>query len=876
LPGLNKTLKYFVASPLFLSFIIVILASCSTKKNTFTRRTYHNLTAHYNAYFNGNEALKEGVSELQKKAPDNYVNVLPVFNYGTKQDAQAIYALMDRAIEKASIVIQRHSIFIKRVEHVKWIDRSYLMIANAYLYKQDYDLAIQTCDFIAGRYKKSMTVYGANLTKARALIQTGKYTDAENILTSLSGKIEKNKATKLVEKEYPLVLADLYVKQGSYSQAIEFLQASLKFNKKKYYKTRLNFILAQVFQRTGDLQRATESYRKVLSYNPPYEMAFSAKINMAKCYDVASGDSKLIKSQLNKMLKDEKNKEYKDQIYYALAEVYLKENNEDEAIKNLLLSARTSVKNDYQKGISYLKLGEMFYTSTNYKSAQIYYDSAVVFLPKDFPNISSITSRKNTLNDLVKNITVVELEDSLQRLAQLPEGERLKKIDAIIAQIIADEQKRRQEEADRQQALNNLQQNNTNFSTSNSQWYFYNSQSIAMGFSEFTKKWGNRKLEDLWRLTNKQVISFDFDNKDQNPDSVGVDSNAVASFNPKDRNSYLKQIPVTPEMINKSNERIKEALFNMGIIFKNGIGDLDKAIEAFEKLSNRFPDNQYLGASYYYLYKIYEEKENVSKADYYKNLLITKFPNSDYSRILTDPNYYKTLDSLKNLVAGYYKTTYLAYTSADYNTVIRNCDSALIKYNSKEYNPKFEYLKALAIAKTQGVEMYKKALQAIIQKYPSSEVKTLAQNTLNTLNDMSGNGSGTPDSTGNNPKDANLYKFNPGDFHFYIMVVDARNININEMKIAFSDHNLKMYSLDKLIVNTLFLDEKREVINVARFDNKDKAMDYYLSVTNNTTLTSKIKNGDYQHFVISANNYSTFYKSKDVEKYLVFFNKNYK
>lgn len=874
---MNIKLKYFIAVPFFLSLIVVALYSCSTKKNTFTRRAYHNLTAHYNAYFNGNEALKEGVNELQKKAPDNYVNVLPVFNYGTKQDAQAIYTFMDRAIEKASIVIQRHSIFIKRVEHVKWIDRSYLMIAKSYLYKQDYDLAIQTCDFIAGRYKKSPTVYGANLTKARALIQQGKFSDAENILTSLTGKIEKDKATKEVEKEFPLVLADLYVKQGNYSQAIEFLQASLKLNKKKYFKIRLNFILAQVFQRTGDLQRATESYKKVLSYNPPYEMTFSAKINMAKCYDVASGDSKLIKSQLNKMLKDEKNKEYKDQIYYALAEVYLKENNEDDAIKNLLLSARTSIKNDYQKGISYLKLGEMFYTSAVYKSAQIYYDSAVVFLPKDYPNISMIASRKNTLNDLVKNITVVELEDSLQRLALLPEGERIKKIDGIIAQIIADEQKRRQEEADRQQALNNLAANNTNFSTSNSQWYFYNSQSIAMGFSEFTRKWGNRKLEDLWRLTNKQIISFDFDNKDQNADSVASDSIAAASFNPKDRNSYLKQIPVTPDMISKSNEKIKEALFNIGMIFKNGIGDLDKSIEYFEKLINRFPDNQYLGASYYYLYKIYEEKENISKADYYKNLLVSKFPNSDYSRILTDPNYYRTLDSLKNLVAGYYKITYLAYTNADYNTVIKNCDSALIKYNSKEYNPKFEYLKALTIAKTQGVEMFKKALQGIIQKYPACEVKTLAQNTLNTLNDLNKNGSGVPgDSTANNVQDASIYKFNPGDFHFYILIADARNININELKVAFSDHNLKMYSLDKLIVNSLFLDEKREVINVARFENKDKAMDYYLSVKNNKSVTSKIKNGDFQHFVISANNYSAFYKNKDVDKYLLFFNQYYK
>jgi tetratricopeptide (TPR) repeat protein len=461
---------------LALALLMFLGLACSTKKNTFTRRAYHNLTAHYNAYFNGKEAYNEGVGELAKRCKDNFNKVIPVFQYGTKEDAQSQYALFDRAIEKGSIVIHRHSIYIKRVEHVKWIDDAYFLIGKSYLYKQEYDLAVQTFSFIRDRYKGNPIVYDAILYQLRTYSQLGRFTDGEALISLVDKKIEKNKATKHIEKLFPLVMADYYLQQSKYDRSIEYLKEAYRLNRSKKIRTRISFILAQVFQRTGDLARATENYRKVLNYNPVYEMAFAAKINIAKCYDAASGDSKEIKKTLKKMLNDEKNKDFRDQIYYALAEVFLKEGNDSAAIRNLRLSAHSSVSNNYQKGLSYLKLGDLYYGYTSYKPAQMYYDSAVQSLPKDYPTYALLESKTNTLTELVKNINIVELEDSLQRLGKLPYNERMAEIDKIIADIRKAEERKRQEEIDRQNNQMNLQQ--MGFQNPQNQngglWYFYN------------------------------------------------------------------------------------------------------------------------------------------------------------------------------------------------------------------------------------------------------------------------------------------------------------------------------------------------------------------------------------------------------------------
>ena len=137
-----------------LSLLIGLLsiASCSTKKNTWFRRGYHNVTCHYNVYWNGNNALNEGSDILQGSVKDNFNEVLRVYNYGTKKQAQSLNPKMDRTIKKASIGIQKHSMYFGKQEQVKYVRYSYLMMGKAHFYKQDYISARRVFDYVAKEY----------------------------------------------------------------------------------------------------------------------------------------------------------------------------------------------------------------------------------------------------------------------------------------------------------------------------------------------------------------------------------------------------------------------------------------------------------------------------------------------------------------------------------------------------------------------------------------------------------------------------------------------------------------------------------------------------------------------------------------------------
>ncbi len=871
--SLNKTLLL-----LFCCFMIASF-SCSTKKNTFTRRVYHNLTAHYNAYFNGKEALKEGVVELGKKNKDNYAKILPVFELGTKADAQSVYNLLDRALEKGSVVVQRHSIFIKGVEHVRWIDDGYLLIGKAYYYKQEYDLAMQTFNFILTRFKDSDVKYEAIIWKARVMSAQDKPEDAETLLSTIEKKIEKNKSSRPAEKMYPLAYSDVLLKQEKYEEALDYLQQAVRLNKQKRIRTRLYFILAQTFQRTGNAQKSSDYFKKVISMNPVYDMEFAAKINLAKSYDVTMGESKDIKKLMRKMLRDEKNKEYLDQIYYALAEIALKENDMPGAIENLKKSAKYSVSNDYQKSVSYLKLADLYFAEPKYKDAQVYYDSCVMFLPKDYPNYKLIENKKNTLNDLVRNINIVELQDSLQMLAKLPVAERNSKIDAVIGEIIKEEQRKQQEENDRLQNIALAQQNdvnNMNIQNSGS-WYFYNPSTLSLGFTDFKRKWGDRKYEDLWRLSNKTITDLQFQEITENTDSSDMNKD-TAKVNLKDRNYYLSKLPKNQKDFDSSNLMISEALFNIGYIYKESLLDYDKSIEAFDKLEKRFPQCKQILPAYFNLFQIYTFQENVPKADYYKNLITTKYPQSDYAQIINDPNYYKKLEERNNRLSLFYKETYLAYNAGNYPAVIRNSDSVLKTQYDKVLLPKFDMLKTLSIGKTQSKEVFESSLTNIVSKYSGNDVAKKAQDILDALKRKNVVRDITSVAGKDSVKSAEtpLYKYEPAAFHFYIAVLGLKNISINDVKNAYSDLNKKYFSTKKYIIETLFLDDKHEVLNVSRFENQNDALDYLTAIENNKDITAKLQQSGYEHFIISAANYPVFYKDKNVAKYLAFFRENYK
>jgi tetratricopeptide (TPR) repeat protein len=872
-----------------------LVTSCSTKKNTFTRRAYHNLTSHYNVYWNGMDNLRTGVKDFESSAKDNYSLVLPVYNYGDKANSGKMGQFADIAIKKSSKTIQKHSMVFNRKEYVKWIDDAYLLMGKGYFFKQDYGMARRTFEFVIKNYNDNEIKYEGMLWLAKANNQAGDFGKAEPMLDMLLAKIKKGEAPAKLETDVNLEYAQFSILQKNYDGAVVYLQRALELNPDNRTKTRCLFILGQIAQRAGDYPTASSYYKSVLKRNPSFDMAFNAQINLAQCYDTNTGDREYITKKLNRMLKDDKNKDNLDQVYYALAQVSLRDADTAAVIGYLAKSVSSSKANNYQKAISSLQLADIYFNDKDYPLAQAYYDSTMQFLPKDFPNYKEISEKTATLTDLVENLQIIQREDSLQMLAQMSEAQRNKVIDGIIAKLIAEEIRKKQEEQEKRENQLLFGQNRfgTGFSPGpaaggkEGKWYFYNTQALSTGFTTFVREWGRRKLEDNWFLSQKAMVGFgDEESLDtvfmsEPGDTAGGKKIATkTSSDPKNRDFYLKDIPYTPEAVAASNDMIIQSYYNLGFIYIDGLGDYGRSVESFETLLDRFPTCKYKVQSIYKLHSLYTDLQNQPKSDYYRDLLLTQYPETDYAKLMVNPDYYKEIQARESEALNLYAETFRAFNNEQYYMVLNNSGIAMAKYaGDTSLMPKFEYLRALSLGKIEVEDSLVVALQGIVKKYPKSSVKPLATSLLNYLSSRKGlkEGSMVPgDSAAAEEPELKIYSPHPGSVHFYVLLVDGSKIDVNALKIKIADFNSKFFSIDELQVNSLLLDNTTEMVTVNNFDDAKKAIDYYNSIKASKYVFTKLENiGDYTDFVISIENYPIFYRSKNKELYVKFFQRNY-
>jgi len=887
---LKSTKTYSLAGLLLIFSGILLFGGCSTKKNSFIRRTYHNTTSHYNVYWNGMDNMRQGVKEYRLGIKDNYALILPVYNYGDRASAAKISQFADASIKKASKAINKHSMVFNRKEHVRWIDDSYLLIGMGYFYKQDYPMARRTFEFVIKTYNENDIKYEAMLWLARSNIQLGDYNRAEPMLDMLLSKIAKGEAPDSYEPEVNLSYAQFYILQQNYDAAVPYLNRAMELKLPRAMRTRCSFILGQIYQKNGEFEEASRSYAYVVKTASTYDMEFNAKINLAQCYDAGSGDREFIVKKLMRMIKEEKNKDFLDQIYYALAHISMKDSDTLTAIGYLKQSVTTSLTNNYQKAISSLELANIFFDNHNYPLAQSYYDSTMQFLPKEYPGYTELMKRTHVLTDLVDNLQTISKQDSLQRLALLSEEERNRIIDQIIGNLIAEESLKKQQEQARQDNLNLFGQNRESGSgggtTTAGRWYFYNPTTMSSGFSTFMRKWGSRKSEDNWFLTDKMAtVNIETEEITDSISAMPGDTATggkiamTTSNNPKERAYYLPDIPFSKEQVAASNNKIIEAYYNAGFIYAEGLMNYGSAIGCFENLLERFPDNKYKVQSYYELYQLFKILENQPKSDQYKNLVLSQYPDSDYARLLVNPNYYQEINDRQSDAARLYNDTYQAFTNQQFYMVINNADQARASFRSDSIlMPKFDYLRALAIGKIEIVDSMVVAISKVIKDYPKSEIKPLAENVLAFLGTQK-DSKGMPietDSTAIEDLTEKLYKYDPEAVHFYVLIVNGNLVDVNALKIKISDHNARFHDLDDLMVNSLILDDTQEMITVNNFSNSKKAMDYLLGIRDSKYIFTRLENtGMYYDFIISAENYPVFYRNKDISQYIRFFEKYY-
>ncbi|PCH65309.1 MAG: hypothetical protein COC01_09865 [Bacteroidetes bacterium] len=862
--------------------------------------------------------MYQGVDQLENNNKDDYEKIITVFPYGDESQASNVYPQMDTAIKKASIVIQRHKIS-------KWTDDCYLLIGQCNFYKRDYSEAIDNFQYVITKYKPKIPKkkiykpfiqrhlrYDAMIGLAHTYINNEKYEEAQSII-DVAVSEEKNipvmkfnlatakrllkqdkkekKAKKKDEKlqyrfknrlrgELYATYAHFHISQNYLTSARENILKAIPYTKRRVTKTRYYYILAQLNERLDNIDDATYFFKKVIKRNPPYEMAFNAKISLAQALERQEGSTKEVEKVLKRMIKDEKNKEFRDLLYYSLANVMFKNGREDEAIEYYKLSVRSSTSNIEQKAKSYLKIANIYYTRKDYKDAKTYYDSTLTVLSADYEDYEEVTTRRDNLSELVIHLATIEIQDSLQHLASLSPKERDKIIDNIIAKKIDEEEQKLEDEVEQE-----LQMQSTNTpsktmaGTDNDlTWYFYNPGAIGKGYTGFLSKWGSRSLEDDWRRSNKGTIAAatgeDDEFEDDYDPSVDSKINEKIAQLYRERDKYYENIPLTNDQMQVSNNELIEAYYECGGIYREVFTNYRAAIGSFRVLLKRFPVNKYELEANYNLYRLYDKLTMLDSSDYYKNLIVKKYPDSDYAKLILNPNYLKEKNKANYAVLNFYEETYYEYKRKNYQKVITRSENADSLFKQNNLKDRFAFLRAISIGKVDTLSKFEHALRGVVNTYPNTDVAYKSKELLARI-DLLKNTSSASLVVADTSIQNELFNFLPKDDHYYIMAVSDNNVNFEDIKIKFSDYNTSHHSLDELEIDNHIFNDTTRLLLVKGFQNQKEVMKYSSEMDNKKDLYKEVPDNKRWHFCIAKENYSVLFRKKVMAEYIDFYERLY-
>ena len=898
-----KLKRYF-----FTLLILGLFCACSTAKDKWINRQYNSIVAHYNAWWNGNQALKEGVKSLEQAHKDNYTEILPIFKLGTKENATAIKSNTDRAIEKGSKVIQKYSMKFSGVEKNPQIDDAYLLMGKACFYAQDYPAALATFNLLIAQYKDKKESYEPMIWLALTQSRMGNSSECDILLDQVKNKIDEGMAPKKLRNFMNLVYAQNALSQGKNALALEYF-AKRKFSFEKELNTRIMFIQGQIYQKAEDYEQATKFFKKTARRAGNYEMEFASRLNIAMCYDPKKSNSRPIISRLEKMLDDKKNIEYKDQVYYALGEVYFRDKNVDKACLQWEASSAASTSNNLQKITSCLRAANTYFDLLEkYERAQMYYDTALAVMPKDYDGYKTIESRQKVLTNLVTNLRCVERWDSLLAMSVMSEADLNAKIDSCIAEYRR-VQKEKEEAAKKAQALAASMAGMTNYSQFNNRnsWYFYNSSTVQVGQLEFRRIWGERKLEDNWRISHKES-EFDFDqmaemfDEEGNPiDSTTAKGGSKAKNNdPASREYYTKDIPFSQGAKDTAHAEIAEALLAAGYIYYQGLNNYGKAIETFLELHRRYPTHKNVLPSSYHLYRLYDKIGQYPNSNFYKNKILNEYPDSEFAMMINNPDYWDELAKSNENAERLYADVYNTYLRHRYEETITKSQNVIDSLNIGPYIPKLLYVQALAKGRIYGIDTLAMDLNLILHNYTESEIAPMIESQLKhlasaypdgkidltytpkTKEEISDSKKENDETKKENAKDEKINKddildaetlvFRYRDMkHYYILLFDEDKIDALELERRVNSYNDSLFADNKLNTMAMLFTMTKQMLSVRQFENKEQAMNYYNSMQADSSPLSSYDRNSFVHFVISTQNYPTFYNRQNIEAYLKFF-----
>lgn len=752
------------------------MAGCSTQKNTAGSRWWHSFNARYNTYYNGKLAYIDGSLEKENGNKDNYTEMIPLYTVANKSSKELGRGNYETAITKCEKAIQQHSIKRRPVwdknrrktaKDIEWLNRKeynpflwkvWMLMGRSQFYKGDFESAASTFSYMSRLYATQPSIYGkARAWLAKCYIEDGWMYDAEDVIRN----IQRDSIHWRAQKEWDYTYADYYIHSGEYHKAIPYLRKVIAHEMRRKQKSREWYLMGQLQAAIGSKEEAYKSFKHVLRQNPPYELAFNARIAMSEV--MAMGNSRQSLGKLRRMAVSDKNKEYLDQVYYAMGNIYLSQRDTLRAIASYEKGNAKATRSGIEKGVLLLHLGDLYWNIEKYSDAKRCYGEAIGLLDKDRKDYRQLSDRSKVLDELVPYTDAIHLQDSLQALANMEEKERNAAIDKVIAAVKKKEKEQRAlEEGQGLSQSNNQsqsstrsnssflkQKSSTNLSTNkadNSLWYFYNPIAVSQGKSQFQRLWGKRENRDNWQRINKTVVASEINKEaaEERPEieqgkSETVSNNKQEQTVSKESDShqreyYLAQIPMTLEQKRASNKLLEDGLLHAGILFKDKLDNLKLSEKYLRRLVDHYPDCAHLDDAYYHLYLLYSRQNKPKVAEKYLQLLEKDYPESQWTVILSDP-YFKENSLLgTHLEDSLYTASYEAFKKGNYEEVLGNTQISTNRFAMGANRDKFLFIGGLSKLYEGKIQDCIADMKEILAKYPNSRISEMAGMIVNGIN----------------------------------------------------------------------------------------------------------------------------------------------
>ena len=756
--------------------LVALLASCSTEKNTSRSRWWHSFNARYNTYYNGSVAYIDASLEKENGNKDNFTEMIPMYTVGNKKSRELGKANYDKAIEKCEKAIKLHSItkrpewtksrrkterdieWLSRKEYNPFLWKAWMLMGRSQFYQGAFDEAASTFSYMCRLYATQPAIYGrARAWLAKSYIEQDWLYDAEDVIRNM----QRDSIHWRAQKEWDFTYADYYIHTGDYDKAIPYLKKSIDHEMRKKQKARLCFLLGQIYAATGKNAEAYKAFKSVVRKNPPYELEFNARIAMTEV--MGASQAKKMVGKLKRMAASDKNKDYLDQVYYAIGNIYLAQKDTMNAISNYEKGNKKATRSGIEKGVLLLKLGDLYWQQEKFSDAQRCYGEAIGLLDKDRKDYEQLSARSKVLDELVPYTDAIHLQDSLQTLAKMSEKDRNAAIDRVIAELKRQEkeQKRLEDEKNAQQTMqrngatgnrNNTNRNNTAQTQQNNRqnavWYFYNAMAVQQGKQAFEKLWGKRENTDNWQRVNKTVVGnlngdAEMELTEEQKDSIAKAELAQDSLeqlkdsaqnDPHKREYYLAQIPFTEDQVATSNLAIMDGLYNSGVIFKDKLDNLDLSKKQFTRLETQYPDFEQKADMYYHLFLLYSRLGQHDVAAGYVEKLKAEYPENQWTILLTDPYFKENAQFGVHIEDSLYAATYDAFKADRLSEAKANAQISATRFPLGDNRDKFLFIGGLAKLNDGDSKGCVDDMKAVVEKFPQSKLAEMAGMIVNGVN----------------------------------------------------------------------------------------------------------------------------------------------